>query len=1072
MAKLLPSSNSAIVKYQKSAVVKPGKFLNAKTKTTSVRGEVTKESPKLLGSSFSDIEKKVIQIDKLLKDSFLLSKKEEETKRKGKEKNKFEGKEKELESKKPPEVKGIKLPSLPKMGFLGWIKNFITQTILGFFAVRLIEFLPQLLKVLPVIIKVSDFFIDVGGKLLDGLVTFIDWGYKAYDATRGFAKNLFGESGVKQFDQLSGLLNKFLNLAIIAGMVAAGAGGRKPGRGGGLGDGRPGRQPLYNNRGFRDNQGFTLQGERALNPSRGKSFANAHRDIMKRYFQRFGRDKFIQRFGEEGLEALPGGMQRGLLQRGARSGFMKIAGKGGAKAILGTVRPFLKKIPLPVVGALIDFGLSVALGENPGRAAFRAIGAGLLGAVGAAAGSVVPFAGNFIGGLLGGYIGDTIGGALYDAFFGGGVTPKKQKGIKAASGGKASKTPSRTIKKKKKARSISFVPRKIKPGANAGGEDKVQKLFPNPDKPGGLFGFLGGLFGGNQQKQEQPKKSTEKSANPQEFLIKSNDVLGRTDFFGPFFTLAIKTVLGQKPDALDYKNAGRGLNTWMQSTFKSGTMGFAGGGEVDIKQFFAGEDYSDIIAKSVENSVSKEVDETIRDLAKELSLRPVGREEMIRGNMEKAKEEDTDPNLNIDMGQGGTVTGGNADFWTLAAIASLESGTAQGRADVAQSIYNRVASKLNFGQKSNTIKGHVIAPSQYQPVGDSDVSLWAAISDKKSAIAALNSHKNGKGRAEKIIEESAAAIKNASYQKSAAEFVGGRTDFWATGIGDPGGIGHVIRHGHRFGWFSGPAAIAYGRKNPGPAKAPQLGDIVVTGRGGGVGGVGGKNIVEIGKELLKQKFNVAEHPDFSKWGGYTPGRGSVSGDHKGRGHYEGRAIDVTDWTSGYPGRYSTIASSLQKNPAVKMLIHDNWGFYIDGKKHPPGSHGHPTHLHVETKYETGGETLDGPHIAMVGEKGREYVLDNDSYESTEKVAPGLLDILNYNVHDKTSLQKNMPAIISSLSMYTDYEMPYGSGEVAFIPIPALDSGGVSGGTSKSFLTYDYSTIDTMGEQMSDSLMYG
>jgi hypothetical protein len=59
-------------------------------------------------------------------------------------------------------------------------------------------------------------------------------------------------------------------------------------------------------------------------------------------------------------------------------------GRGGNRAILSSVRPFLKRIPLPVVGALIDFGLSVALGENPGRAAFRAIGAGLLGAVGAA----------------------------------------------------------------------------------------------------------------------------------------------------------------------------------------------------------------------------------------------------------------------------------------------------------------------------------------------------------------------------------------------------------------------------------------------------------------------------------------------------------------------------------------------------------------------------------------------------------------------------------------------------------------------------------------------------------------
>ena len=192
------------------------------------------------------IKVKVIEIDKLLKGTVASQKKALDIKRKEGEKKRFSELETKLETKPKAEKGKIKMPKLPRMGFLDWIKNFIGNIILGYFAVRLVDQLPKLKGVISFIGAASDFVLDIGGKLLDGLVTFIDWGYKAYDATRGFMKNLFGEGGVKQFDQLSGLLNKFLNLAIIVGMIAAsgnGFGGRGRGggrdRGNGHGHGRP-----------------------------------------------------------------------------------------------------------------------------------------------------------------------------------------------------------------------------------------------------------------------------------------------------------------------------------------------------------------------------------------------------------------------------------------------------------------------------------------------------------------------------------------------------------------------------------------------------------------------------------------------------------------------------------------------------------------------------------------------------------------------------------------------------------------------------------------------------------------
>ena len=119
--------------------------------------------------------------------------------------------------------------------------------------------------------------------------------------------------------------------------------------------------------------------------------------------------------------------------------------------------------------------------------------------------------------------------------------------------------------------------------------------------------------------------------------------------------------------------------------------------------------------------------------------------------------------------------------------------------------------------------------------------------------------------------------------------------------------------------------------------------------------VGGGNIVEIGKDLISQGYAVSEHPDFTKQkpsGSYTPGSGYVSNVHGGRGHYEGRAIDVTDWRGSLAdsqARYRKVLDSLSGNPSIKMLIHDTWGFQDTTGKSGPGGHGHPEHMHIETK---------------------------------------------------------------------------------------------------------------------------
>ncbi len=136
----------------------------------------------------------------------------------------------------------------------------------------------------------------------------------------------------------------------------------------------------------------------------------------------------------------------------------------------------------------------------------------------------------------------------------------------------------------------------------------------------------------------------------------------------------------------------------------------------------------------------------------------------------------TVPASSSGAGPTGTVTGGNADFWTLAAIASLEDSDAQGRADVAQSIYNRAASGA---YSSTNIRKLIITDGQYQPAydyprinpaGNKTNPEWLSIVDAQTAAAAT-------GKSVAFVEQAARDIMNPTLQKNAKDFVGGRTDF-------------------------------------------------------------------------------------------------------------------------------------------------------------------------------------------------------------------------------------------------------------------------------------------------------
>ena len=338
------------------------------------------------------IKERCIEIDTLLKGSLALDKIRAEETRKKKQTQRRAASEKQLESRdKSREEKKSGL-ALPKIGFFDRIKDFIKNVLLGFILTRLVEFAPILQKIVPLLGGAIDFMTDFAIGLVDALGTFLAWGFDAYERTEQFIEDVGGEEAVEKFNEFTSTLERFLNLALIAGLATAAVSreNARQARGGNL-RGKPGGIP------------------KGTRPG-----------AVRRFAQRYGRDAAIKKFGKDAVTKFGGSAGRSAVTKLARRGLVGVLGKGGTKAGLKFLKNFISPIVkrIPLIGGLIDFALNFFVFKEPlGRAAFAAIGSTIFGALGATAGSIIPVAGNFVGAALGGIAGDIAGKWLYDTFF-------------------------------------------------------------------------------------------------------------------------------------------------------------------------------------------------------------------------------------------------------------------------------------------------------------------------------------------------------------------------------------------------------------------------------------------------------------------------------------------------------------------------------------------------------------------------------------------------------------------------------------------------------------------------------
>ena len=397
------NESSAIIVRPSTSLIPESVSVSSRQSTTE-----TQSNPETGKSTLEEdveyIKNKTLEIDKLLKSSFAQQKKDAANLRKLRANARRRKTEDRFESGSGGRVgKAKEKVKKPFSNIFEGIKNYLTAIVLGFIAVKLVPLLPKLIEFAKFIAPVVEFITDFAGLILNGLVTFIDWGYKAYDATAGFIKKIGGEDAAKVFDKFSGAFTLFANLAIVAGLAAARAGdgpdfGKGKGRKTGIGKGRKGPTPI-SGRG---------KGRQRTTTSRA----------ARKYFDRFGRDAAEKRFGKDAIKSLGGKYGRSgvtnAFRKGATAVADKIGGKAGIKVLssLGKIGKFIK---VPVIGGIISAVISLMSGEPIGKAIFSGIGTVLGGALG----SLIPIP--VVGTILGGFIGEYVGDLLGTLFFGGGI---------------------------------------------------------------------------------------------------------------------------------------------------------------------------------------------------------------------------------------------------------------------------------------------------------------------------------------------------------------------------------------------------------------------------------------------------------------------------------------------------------------------------------------------------------------------------------------------------------------------------------------------------------------------------
>ena len=338
-----------------------------------------------------DISIAVSAIAESMKGGLVLKEKAATIARKAAERDKRAAQEAETEKPDKPKKEGGGMPKVkvPGAGLLSGIFGFITKFLYGVVIMKLIDFLPKLKGVLEFFKKaqplLNGFFTLTGG-FLDGLASFIDFGYKLVDGAERIVGKIFGEEGAEKFrtfmENLKNLISGFIVFKVIKAKII----------------------DVFIRRiknAFKLVKGFIKRGAKLVT-------------------------KLFPQLGKLGSKLVTGA--KGLFTKGASKvgGFAaKIFGKAASFIAPGfkAAKPFASKFfsKIPIVGPLVITIVSLLSGEPATQAIFKGLGAALGGALGTFI--PIPILGTLIGETIGVFVGDL----FYELLFGGGIQGVGQK---------------------------------------------------------------------------------------------------------------------------------------------------------------------------------------------------------------------------------------------------------------------------------------------------------------------------------------------------------------------------------------------------------------------------------------------------------------------------------------------------------------------------------------------------------------------------------------------------------------------------------------------------------------------